>query len=201
MNQNSRLPGMKRLSGNWSGGISGYCSRPFVLRIARRFPLDRPHAFGHLLLHLPSAILFVIIHVTLFTLISQVLLPDMKMPSFLQAVMKTGVYELNFELGIIFYAVLVSIASAVSYYRIYQAEELTASQLEAQLTQTKFQALKAQIYPHFLFNTLSTICHLMKENVEDADRMIARLGDFLRLTMENLGTQEVALQRELAFLR
>jgi two-component system LytT family sensor kinase len=58
-----------------------------------------------------------------------------------------------------------------------------------------------QVHPHFLFNTLHSISALLNRDTEAARQMIARLGDFLRLTLENSGTQEVTLQREIEFLQ
>src|SRR5205085_3675512 len=94
------------------------------------------------------------------------------------------------------------------YYRRHQQEELKISRLEAalahaqlEITQAQLQALKMQLQPHFLFNTLNSISTLLDEDVEAADEMLARLGDFLRLTLDNSGAQEVTLQEELEFLR
>jgi two-component system LytT family sensor kinase len=61
--------------------------------------------------------------------------------------------------------------------------------------------LKMQLHPHFLFNTLHAISALMHKDVELADRMIARLGELLRSTLEHVGTQEVALRDELEFIK
>jgi two-component system, LytTR family, sensor kinase len=58
-----------------------------------------------------------------------------------------------------------------------------------------------QLHPHFLFNTLHSISALLKKDTDAARRMITRLGDFLRLTLENSGDQEVTLQQEMDFLR
>jgi two-component system LytT family sensor kinase len=58
-----------------------------------------------------------------------------------------------------------------------------------------------QLQPHFLFNTLNSISTLLDEDVEAADEMLARLGDFLRLTLDNSGAEEVTLQEELELLR
>src|SRR5215212_2936027 len=77
---------------------------------------------------------------------------------------------------------------------------LRASQLETQLSQAQLQALKMQLHPHFLFNTLHLISALIHKDTETARKMIARLGDFLRLTLENSGTQEVTLREEIEFL-
>jgi LytS/YehU family sensor histidine kinase len=58
-----------------------------------------------------------------------------------------------------------------------------------------------QLHPHFLFNTLNAVSALMHQDVELADRMIARLGDLLRTTLDNADKQEVPLQQEIDFIR
>jgi sensor histidine kinase YesM len=58
-----------------------------------------------------------------------------------------------------------------------------------------------QLHPHFLFNTLHAISALMHQDVEVADRMIARLGELLRSALESAGTQEVPLRQELDFIK
>ena len=68
--------------------------------------------------------------------------------------------------------------------------------MEAQL-----HALKMQLHPHFLFNTLNSISELMHEDQEAAERMLKRLEDFLRLTFQNSDIQEISLEKELEFLR
>jgi two-component system, LytTR family, sensor kinase len=77
---------------------------------------------------------------------------------------------------------------------------LRTSQLQAQLEKARLQALKSQLQPHFLFNTLNSISALMLTNVEAADRMITRLGDLLRISLETAGTQMTTLSRELEFV-
>lgn len=86
------------------------------------------------------------------------------------------------------------------YYRRYRERELTASQLEARLAQTRLQVLKFQLQPHFLFNTLNTISELVYKDQESAEQMITNLSDLLRLSLEKLEVQEVSLQQELDFL-
>jgi LytS/YehU family sensor histidine kinase len=61
--------------------------------------------------------------------------------------------------------------------------------------------LKTQLHPHFLFNTLHSISTLMYRDVRAADRMLARLSDLLRLTLESSDAQEVPLRDEVAFLK
>jgi LytS/YehU family sensor histidine kinase len=76
-----------------------------------------------------------------------------------------------------------------------------AAQLEKTLAQAQLQNLRLQLNPHFLFNTLNTISAAMYEDVAVADRMISRLSDLLRSTLEQGQSQEVPIERELEFLR
>ncbi|MCI0417305.1 histidine kinase [bacterium] len=177
------------------------CLAPLILLLAKKFPVARPGGPRNLAIHIPAAVGLSLAHTTTQTFLNWcVATVAGKGEAFWGLVMKIGISE-QLQLGFFFYSVIVAIASALNYYRIYEQEELKASILEAEVSQTQFQAMKMQVYPHFLFNTLTEITRLMKEDVDEADRMIARLGDFLRLSMENLGTQVVALQRELNFLK
>ena len=98
------------------------------------------------------------------------------------------------------YLPIVLIAHVASYYLGFRERELRTSQLQAQLEKARLQALKSQLQPHFLFNTLNSISALMLTNVEAADRMITRLGDLLRISLETAGTQMTTLSRELEFV-
>jgi LytS/YehU family sensor histidine kinase len=70
------------------------------------------------------------------------------------------------------------------------------------LSAAQLSALKMQLQPHFLFNTLSAIMSLVRQQErQQAEAMIARLSDLLRLTLDDVDTQEVPLWRELEFLR
>lgn len=103
-------------------------------------------------------------------------------------------------IGIVIYGLILTSAHALAYYREARENELRVAQLGTQLVQAQLQALKMQVQPHFLFNALHSISAHLRDS-ETARRMIARLGDFLRLTLENTGAQEVTLKQELEFLR
>jgi LytS/YehU family sensor histidine kinase len=98
------------------------------------------------------------------------------------------------------YFPIVLIAHVASYYQRFRERELRSSQLQGQLEKARLQSLKSQLQPHFLFNTLNSISALMLTNVEAADRMITRLGDLLRISLETAGTQMTTLSRELEFV-
>jgi two-component system LytT family sensor kinase len=172
---------------------------PLVIRLARRFPVERSTWRRHLPLHilactLLSFILMCLYSITLFLWINWGIKPYSVLNT-----LRSAIFDFSQAIGI--YCLIVLIIHALNYYRQYQAEVLSRSQLQSQLSQAQLQALKMQLHPHFLFNTLHSISALLNEDAEAARSMIARLGDFLRLTLENSGTQEVSLQKEMDFLR
>jgi len=87
------------------------------------------------------------------------------------------------------------------YYKAYRERERQAAALATELVQARLQALRMQINPHFFFNTLNTISALIHENPEAADRMVVRLSELLRRTLDRGDVQEVPLREELEFLR
>jgi two-component system, LytTR family, sensor kinase len=80
---------------------------------------------------------------------------------------------------------------------VNERERATAD-LRTQLVQARLDALRGQLHPHFLFNTLNAVATLMHEDVDAADQMLTRLADLLRLALER-GTAEVTLAEELGF--
>jgi LytS/YehU family sensor histidine kinase len=105
------------------------------------------------------------------------------------------------HLQVIVYGMILGVGYAIDYYYKYRERESRASQLEAQLAQAQLQALKMQLHPHFLFNTLNGISGLIRNNKNKAAvNMIAGLSSLLRHALENAGKQEVALREELEFL-
>lgn len=99
------------------------------------------------------------------------------------------------------YLVLAAQARARESERRSQMLALQASRLEAQMAEARLRALRSQLDPHFLFNTLNGISGLvrLREN-ETAVRMIAQLGTLLRETVSGDGAAEVTLERELDLL-
>ncbi len=86
------------------------------------------------------------------------------------------------------------------YYQRFRERELQTAELRRQLTEAKLEALRMQLNPHFLFNTLHAISALIHENPEAADRVVARLSELLRLSLDQSKPQEVPLCEEIGFL-
>lgn len=74
------------------------------------------------------------------------------------------------------------------------------AQLQAQLTEARLSALNAQLNPHFLFNTLNAVSSLVERDPRGVRRMIARLSELLRYTLEGGTDHEVTLSQEISFL-
>jgi two-component system LytT family sensor kinase len=90
---------------------------------------------------------------------------------------------------------------SLEIYLRYKNEELRSAQLEARLIETELKALREQLRPHFLFNTMNTIAVLVREGKNDeAVNLIARLSSLLRMSLDNTRVQEVTLRQEMDFL-
>ena len=86
------------------------------------------------------------------------------------------------------------------YYVQFQQREIQACDLERELAEARLQALRMQLNPHFLFNTLHAVSALIHDQPQTADRVLARLSDLLRLSLDTSRAQEIPLREELAFL-
>ncbi len=90
----------------------------------------------------------------------------------------------------------------IRHYRDLQAQTERTLKAEALGRQAQLRALRYQLNPHFLFNTLNAISTLVVQHENaDANRMIARLSEFLRLTLESSDAQEVPFATELDFVK
>lgn len=99
----------------------------------------------------------------------------------------------------VYFAVL-GAGIARDYFLRYHAHLEETARLQQQLGQARLDALRAQLNPHFLFNTLNAVSALADHDPRGVRRMIARLSDLLRYTLEESTDQEVPLHRELDLL-
>jgi two-component system, LytTR family, sensor kinase len=171
-----------------------------AFRLAARFPLEAPHWPQRLAVHVAAGLAFAVVKIAIDYPIIRFLYcprPDtLTVPVFLR--MSFGGVFLRF---ILYYWGIIGVSHALEYYGKYRDGQLRAAQLEAGLTRARLQLLKTQLQPHFLFNTLNAISALVHVDVEAADCMLARLGDLLRLALEDFGVHEASLARELEIAR
>jgi signal transduction histidine kinase len=88
----------------------------------------------------------------------------------------------------------------IGYYRKYREKEDAAAQLAVQLAHAQLRALRMQLNPHFLFNTMNSISSLMRSDVPAADTMLEQLGSLLRITLERGEAQLIPLSDEMEFV-
>jgi signal transduction histidine kinase len=170
---------------------------PLILWAGRRWPLDgdRRDRWRHAMVH---AGLSAVVSAAAAALEAPVLTvlgaspPLPGPPSWSRLVSALLAY--SFHAGVIQYWAIVAVQAVVRSRQREQAREREA--LAARLG-----ALKTQLQPHFLFNTLGAIMVLVQQGRQhQAEAMLTRLSDLLRLVVDEVHTQEVPLWRELEFL-
>lgn len=173
---------------------------PFIIWFAAKFRIERGNWQRTVPIQLFAAFLFVFAHAVLYVLFTY-LYRSLFLNQEIQILESIGKHILvNWLLDATMYFGILSAVTARDYSRRFQEEKLKSSELRAALADSRLRALKMQLHPHFLFNTLNSISTLMHEDVRAADEMVARLGDFLRLTLENSGEQVVTLAQEMNFI-
>jgi len=170
--------------------------------LARRFELRR-HILRKLFIHACFSVVFSFAVLAVAAPVYWYLgYPNIARTPTLLALFKNTIFSVYYiHMGLTIYWTTLVVAHASYYYRGLREGETKAAQLTTQLAQAQLQALKMQIHPHFLFNTLNSIAALLHKDVEAADIMIARLGDFLRLTLKRSDAQTINFGQELEFLR
>ena len=170
-----------------------------VVRLSRRFAFGRGKLLRRLILHCMAAIVLASAHLLVFDLIVRTMDPEFGRRMPLPAAL-VSLFIFKFNWGFLTYWVILLATHGWDYYRRFREKELRASQLEAKLAQAQLHALRMQLQPHFLFNTLHTISALIRIDPEAADRTLAHLSQMLRLTLDRIGVEEVSLQDELEFV-
>jgi LytS/YehU family sensor histidine kinase len=172
----------------------------FVYLLVRRVPLGRRNWPGRLLLHLAAGGVFALAKPLLdYPVIRYFYCPHpeaLTFPTFY--LMSLSGHYFNFVL--ICWAMM-GVGHAWNSYVTSWEQGLRSAQLEAALARARMQVLKMQLQPHFLFNTLNSISALVTQDPPAAERMVARLGDLLRLALKEADVQEATLDRELRFLQ
>lgn len=99
------------------------------------------------------------------------------------------------------YWIIWGIFFGIDYAKRYKHKEVELAKIEGQLSNAQLNALRLQLQPHFLFNTLNTISSLMEFNIKDAQKIVSKLGVLLRTILDEKRGNRVPLHEELAFIR
>lgn len=172
---------------------------PAVIWLSQRFRFERGGLVRAFAVHLPAVIIVSLGHIVAMQAVQWWIAIRANRPfAWWTEVERAALHYFDWEM--VTYWAIVGLSHALIYYRESRGRAVRTAQLEMKLAEAQLTTLQQQLQPHFLFNTLHSISALMHRDVEAADRMLTRLSDLLRVTLENLGQSEISLQTELDFL-
>ncbi|SEN16809.1 Histidine kinase [Luteibacter sp. UNCMF331Sha3.1] len=167
---------------------------PLVFRLAERYPIRGAVRLRGLGMQLPASIGVTILSLVIGAFVSTAFEPSSFGEQFRQFMGQ------HFATGLLTYWALFAIQQALAFHAEKTRREVEASQLAAELAQSRLRALKSQLQPHFLFNTLHAISTLLREDAVTAEDMLLRLSELLRAFLEDYDGQEISLRKELVLL-
>jgi two-component system, LytTR family, sensor kinase len=167
---------------------------PTVFRLAERYPVRAPFRLRRL-----SAQLLASVCVTFVAMVAGALVSTLFEPSGLAEQLWFFLAQ-HFATGLLTYWALFAIHQAIHFHAEKARREVEASRLATELAQSRLLALKSQLQPHFLFNTLHAIITLLDEDKVSAEDMLLRLSDLLRAFLEDYDGQEISLRQELTLI-
>jgi signal transduction histidine kinase len=173
---------------------------PLIVLIARRFRLERRGLATAVFAHVVANVVLGAMHLSVAVGTARLAVGGWyDVTPFSEILWK--MFTKNVHLELLTYWGVVAVAHALEYYRQARERTLVTAQLEARLAQAQLEALKMQLHPHFLFNTLHAIGVLVrKADTAGSLRMLTGLSDLLRLTLDSVGRQLVPLKQELDFV-
>jgi sensor histidine kinase YesM len=174
---------------------------PLVIRLVNLVPLEAPWSLGKVLVHLAAAVLLTMTHSVIQNLVT-LAFGIVRFPSIAEVASGlTGgaLRSLFFDLPA--YGAILALIYAAGYYRRFREGESAAAALQVQLAQSRLEALRNQLNPHFFFNAMNSVAMLVRARRNDeAVRTLAGLSDLMRYVLQEQQALEVPLGEELAFL-
>ncbi len=175
---------------------------PFVVWLIRRIPMNWSSPTSVLPRVFTLVVLISVLHVALLLLILNLYWWIDCGSCFPSKAQYWFLCPKTFTTNFLVLSVIIGITLAIENYLLNRELKLESTQLEAQLAKAKITALRTQLNPHFLFNTLNAINTLiLKKDHINAEKMLNRLSRLLRETLESETEQWVTLKNELEFTR
>ena len=185
----------------WEGGdwLIYAAFTPIVFQLARRLPLRRATLRRNLGLHFAASLALCLLWASLGTVLRWLLLPDAGDALTMHFLASWSLTTLPF--GVAMYFAVLGIAHAVSYFVEARERETQAARLSEQLAEARLGALRMQLNPHFLFNSLNAITVLVRDHdTHTSARMLEQLADVFRRVLRTDRAPEVPLGEEIDFV-
>lgn len=185
----------------WAGGdwLLYALLTPFVFWHARRRPLVRGRILQRLPMHLLAAIVLCAAWAGAGELLRWSMLPEFGAPTTVGLV---SWFFTSLPFGVAVYFAVLGVEHGVFYFVQARERETQGARLAAQLAEARLGALRMQMQPHFLLNSLNAITVIVRDrDTATATRMLEQLGEMLRRVMRADRSQEVPLAEELDFVR
>jgi two-component system, LytTR family, sensor kinase len=170
---------------------------PVVITLARRFPFSRPTRFGGAVVHVIACLTGGVLTATADAAVDAALRPSGNPFAlsvegwFLSALPATAVA----------YAAIVAVSTALANASRLRERDRRAAELEAKLRDAQLAALRMQLQPHFLFNSLNAVMALVRDgDTPGALRALALLADVLRAVVNADAGHETTLADEVVFI-
>ena len=174
------------------------CLAPFILMLRARMPLSSGHWVGGVLFHILFSFL-VMATFYLGRIEAYSIFFDPITGGFWHAASRSF-YGHNM-VDMAYYWAVIAFGYGGELQRRFKNEEIRAVQLESRLIEAELKALREQLKPHFLFNTLNTISVLVRDGKNEmAVTLLARLGSLLRMSLDGTHKNETTLRVEMDFL-
>ena len=171
---------------------------PLIITLGKKFSIAKNNRLKGILIHLPLSIILTSMNILLYAFIIYVSSDTQTsvLPLFL------GLFLSQFEWYFIIYWAIIIVGYAFEYYEKYKDGELASIKLETELVRSQLKALKMQLHPHFLFNTLNNISALVRQGEQkSAISMLAGISELLRIALAQKDEQEIKLETEIDFIK
>ena len=175
-----------------------------IFVVTKKIPFERKNWIPPVIVHAVLSVVFSLAHFYIFYH-TTTLFVSYKIIAY--DVSYDILVKMNYRYNLVIYWAILGLIFSIDYYIKYRKREieniklkLKTSELEAQITKSELDTLKAQLKPHFLFNSLNTIDGLIYENPDLAHQMTIKLSDLLRLTIDRFEKSMVLLKEEIDYI-
>jgi LytS/YehU family sensor histidine kinase len=182
---------------NWYFWVAFF---PLIVLLAEKYGFDSGTRMKSISVHVLAGLMIAATNVLIYIFFSEWLLrADRSWIDVRKIFAQSFVYLTLWRFLI--YQVILAVCIALNNYRRILETQIQSSRIQDNILRSQIESLKMQIDPDFLFKNLNHLPELMHDNLDHADEMVARLGDYLRITLDNSGNSEITLREEVELLK